>query len=387
MKIDAVCSNARNVLMGNFISPIDKLIDFIEKDAYFEGDIVICEVLEIPNPENSVYHKLEIIDLDSKKGWYTKEINLQKGMKVLLVLGERYSTREISGYIPENGVSNDAIIHLLNIGGITGIYEPNQFIQSTSFRLLGSLQKDDCEVNLKEIAFIKKSKQLNVLDTYVLLIVGSDMDVGKTITAEALMQEFESRGITRQYIKGTGAGRYRDLLRAQKDCNLGYIGWERHSFDFVDAGYPSSYTVTAQTMVEVNKGLVNYIAKLGHFKFTLVEIGGDVMTDNAQALLADAEFQKLFKSKRGLVIYVCDCIASVLAVDRLVSVFKLDRNFIIITGPVANRHKSQERVQKLVDVLTVPNVDRNALVHGEIIPWGKILVDEIMKRLNFINGA
>ncbi len=382
MKIDAVCTNARNILMGDFVSPNDKQINFIEKEAYFEGDIVVCEVLEVPNPEESVYHKLEIIDLDNKDGWYTEEIDLIKGMKVLLVLGERRSTREISGYIPKDGIARGAIVHLLNIGGITGIYESNQFIKSTSFKLLGGLEKDDCEINLKEIAFIKQSKELKALDTYVLLVVGSDMDVGKTTTAEALMQEFGNRGITRQYTKGTGAGRYRDLLKVQKDINVGYIGWERHSFDFVDVGYPSSYTVTPQTMVEVNKGLINYIAAKEHFQFIIVEIGGDVMTNNCQALLSDIEFQQLFNNKGGLILYVCDCIASVMAVDWLVNSFKLDRDSIIITGPVANRIKSQERVQKLVGVLTIPNVERNALVCGNIIiPYGKGLVDEITKRL------
>jgi hypothetical protein len=70
-------------------------------------------------------------------------------------------------------------------------------------------------------------------DAPIVLIIGTSMDAGKTMTARVLIRLLKARGLRVGGVKFTGVGRYRDIL-AMADAGADTI------VDFVDAGLPST---------------------------------------------------------------------------------------------------------------------------------------------------
>ncbi|MGH2984616.1 MAG: hypothetical protein ACRDK5_10260 [Solirubrobacterales bacterium] len=182
------------------------------------GDFVVCEMLG-SGPDS--------YRVETPSGAY-EEIN--PGDRIIGALGARAATLEAVG--DWRAVGEDLILDTLTAAGVLGrctsaaIPPPPM----TEVRYLGHAVRGGKACTMRgslEPAPVRK------LEAPVVLIIGTSMDAGKTVTAAAIVRELADMGRRVAGAKLTGVGRYRDIL-AMREAGAQYIA------DFVDAGLPST---------------------------------------------------------------------------------------------------------------------------------------------------
>jgi hypothetical protein len=145
-------------------------------------------------------------------------------------LGSRYATLEATGSWHE--VKEDGIMHLLTGAGLLGKMTSKSFLLPNLIetRYLGHIARQGIKVNMRN--FIAEMA-IEPLQIPVILLVGTSMSAGKTMTGRIVTRLLTNAGIQVVGGKLTGAGRYRDILALQ-DAGAVQV------FDFVDVGLPST---------------------------------------------------------------------------------------------------------------------------------------------------
>ena len=81
----------------------------------------------------------------------------------------------------------------------------------------------------------------------LVLVVGSEMEVGKTTCAASAAVALRAAGLRITYAKLTGTGRMRDLMRVNYGRNEGFFDAMRLAWDFVDAGLATTFEIPARS--------------------------------------------------------------------------------------------------------------------------------------------
>ena len=115
-----------------------------------EGQLIAVKVISV-NPN---YNKLELIS-----GRITE---LTEGDIILGALGNRIASSGMTGSVPEELNKYDKI-HILNLGGVIGICKDFNILlgPATECEVVGSIVKDGKQLNLKDLAKLKKSSLSN----------------------------------------------------------------------------------------------------------------------------------------------------------------------------------------------------------------------------------
>ena len=156
--------------------------------------------------------------------------NLFEGDLVLGAFGVRRATLEAVG--DWQSIGPDGRFENMTPAGLFGRVTSKSFLlsQITSLVYRGHVLREGRKVRMQDFGLPARDLPY---DCPTILIVGTSMSAGKTITARIiihLLKQFELKVIG---TKLTGAGRYRDIL-AMSDAGADKV------FDFVDAGLPSS---------------------------------------------------------------------------------------------------------------------------------------------------
>ncbi len=190
----------------------------LAREQWDTGDYVVSQVLDVRGHLNSV---------ELANG---RMVEVMEGDLVVGTLGTRVATLEAVGdwrSIDESGRHN-ALTSAGLMGKTTSL---SPFIGSPmELQYLGHATRGGNKVtmsgSLPEIEIVD-------FDVPVILIVGTSMSAGKTMSGRVIVHMLSEMGLNVVGAKLTGAARYRDML-SFGDAGASAI------YDFVDAGLPSS---------------------------------------------------------------------------------------------------------------------------------------------------
>ncbi len=189
-----------------------------DRELWANGDYVVCEMLD-SGPER--------YSVETPSGEYEEIV---PGDRLIGALGVRAATLQVVG--DWRAVESDLVLDTLTAAGVLGrctsaaIPKPPM----APLRYLGHAVGDGGVCTMMRSVEPAPDRDL---EAPLILIIGTSMDAGKTITATAIVRELRGLGMTVAGAKLTGVGRYRDTL-AMRDAGAEFI------VDFVDAGLPST---------------------------------------------------------------------------------------------------------------------------------------------------
>lgn len=192
------------------------------------GDLVLARVDELGQ-----HKRLELVN--------SRRAFLFEGDEIVVAYGNRYAPDQFEGIVPDHL----GPCRLVAAGGVAArlLNRHDRIRTATRITPLGLLaDSDGHRINLSS-ARLPKSDHI-FPSPLVLVVAGTSMNSGKTTTCANLV-----KGFVRQKIKvaaakftGTGAGSdYRALVDAGADP----------VFDFIDAGYVSTYRVKRDALLDI----------------------------------------------------------------------------------------------------------------------------------------
>jgi hypothetical protein len=239
------------------VGSVARLADFENRPPAIEprdraqwatGDFVVCEMLD-DGP-----FRIEIPSGDDDQ--------LKRGEHLIGALGTRAATLQAVG--DWRAVEEDLLLDTLTPGGVLGrctsasIPPPPM----AKVRYLGHATRGGAACTMHGSV---PPIPTRALKAPMVLIIGTSMDAGKTVSAVAIVRELTRMGLRVAGAKLTGVGRYRDVL-AMRRAGAFYIT------DFVEAGLPSTVAAADE-----------YEAALLHICSTIAAQEPDVVVAEAGA--------------------------------------------------------------------------------------------------------
>ncbi|GAB4497033.1 MAG: DUF1611 domain-containing protein [Saprospiraceae bacterium] len=234
------------------------------------GDVGIFRVLQA----NGSY----VIDVEKNSS------QLFEGDLVMLAFGNRYATNQFEGYVPESPVRQ---CQLLGRGGVAGILTSKNAIFKTvpaQLELVGyAVGRGGSVLNTIRWKALDEFNRFNI-HPKVILSVGSSMDSGKTTSAAWLCGGLRAVGKRVAYLKLTGTA-------FPKDAALNLDRGAHFAADFSEFGFPSTYLLDKETLLNLYQSLVNLAQNEGHAEYVVIEIADGLLQRETAILLGDPGFR------------------------------------------------------------------------------------------------
>lgn len=297
----------------------------LPRSEWASGDYVVGEVTGVP----AVLDKIEDPTGDM--------ISVSKGDIVVGALGNRAATLEGVGSF--NAIRNDSM-HALTSAGLFGAFTSTSAFMPApmTLRYVGHVTRHDRKVTMQEFA-IRTSEYEFTVPT--IMLVGTSMSAGKTLTGQAVVKALSSRGLTIVGAKLTGAGRLRDILSYR-------MNGASEIFDFVDAGMPST-VVPEEEFRAALRPLLSHINGLGP-DFLVAEAGASPLEPYNGAAAID----ELGDNIKCTIL----CASDPYAVVGVQQAFGLRPD--LVAGPSANTSAGIELVEKLTGLPAINIQDDGA---------------------------
>ncbi len=190
----------------------------LARDDWATGDYVVGEVLDVRGYLKSV---------ELSNGRMTE---VMEGDRVVGALGTRVATLEAVG--SWRSIDDSGAMNALTSAGLLGkVTSLSPFIGSPMpLQYIGHVTRGGTKVTMR--GSLHDIEMID-FDAPVILIVGTSMSAGKTMSGRVIVHMLSQMGLKVVGAKLTGAARYRDML-SFGDAGASAI------YDFVDAGLPSS---------------------------------------------------------------------------------------------------------------------------------------------------
>lgn len=188
------------------------------QSAWADGDYVFARVTERPAPDAR---------LENPQG---RRVELMEGETIVGALGTRRATRGFVGGWRD--VGDDGRMHVLTGGGVLGRTTSESAYAPTPIEVEyeGHVVVDDAVARMGEYGIDAPETPLK---TPVVLVFGTSMSAGKTLSARVIIRVLIEQGYQVAGCKLTGAGTYSDAL----SMSVAGAEWV---YDFVDAGLPTT---------------------------------------------------------------------------------------------------------------------------------------------------
>jgi hypothetical protein len=250
------------------------------------GDLVLARV------ESIEQHKTIHLDIGRKSSLFV-------GDEIIVCYGNRYAPDQFEAFVP----ADLSPCHLVAAGGLAGIVQAQntQMDLPTQITPLG-LVGDHAgrRINIADWALPSSPPRDHQpspqsYHPQVLVVVGSAMNAGKTTMAAHLIYGLVSAGyrVNAGKITGTGAG---GDLWLMEDAGAAKV------LDFCDAGFPTTYRITAERLERLYQSLLGHL-RADHPDFVVLEIADGLYQDETAALLKADYFRQsmggLFFAARG----------------------------------------------------------------------------------------
>jgi hypothetical protein len=318
-----------------FITSIARIADFdrnsydvrqLEQSLWESGDYVRTEVTGT---------RTELYAIESCTG---EMLPVQPGDQVVGALGHREATLEgVGSYLDVRQGKMNA----LTSAGLLGVFTSYSVLlpRPLSLHYRGHIVRNNHKITMKQFAIREKENSFAVP---TILIIGTSMLAGKTVTGRRLCEVLSSADLDVVGAKLTGAGRYRDIASFKR-------AGAAHVFDFVDAGLPST-VVPEQEFRAAIRPMLSRIDKLQP-DYLVAETGASPLEPYNVA----AAMQELGDNIVCIVLAASDPYA-VIGVEKAFNV-KPD----LVTGPAANTSAAVALVRKLADLPAINIIDRDTL--------------------------
>jgi hypothetical protein len=218
-------------------------------------------------------------------------------------------------------------MHALTSAGLFGLFTSFSRLlpKPTTLQYIGHVMRNGRKVRMRDFAIRAKPR---LFDVPTILLVGTSMSAGKTITGKFACEILSKLGYKVIGSKLTGAGRYRDIR-----------SFQRHGayevYDFVDAGLPSTVVPEGEFRNAV-RPLLSYIAGRGA-DFLVVEAGASPLEPYNGA----AAIEELGNNVRCLIL----CASDPYAVVGVQKAYGLQPD--LVAGPATNTSAAIDLVHKL----------------------------------------
>ncbi len=201
--------------------------------------------------ENPAYPDLELCD--------GSRVAVMAGDVIATVLGSRQALRGFVGEAPSQVAAGDRLA-LLNLGGVVGrpISGSATLGMPVPVEVLGVSQ-----IHLEDVA-LPHPHSLNGVAP-IILVAGSCMNVGKTVTTERLIAGLTARGMKVGGAKITGVGCLKDQIRMKAAGAVGV-------YTFLDCGVPS--TVDTDDVAGIARSVA---VALGGVDVIVMEMGDGIV--------------------------------------------------------------------------------------------------------------
>ncbi len=339
------------------------------------------EVAEAPS--NARISILEIIEPvpGTNDAWQTREVPLEAGLKLVVAIGGRFANRSVKGHPPDRPTPVGGYFDLLNSGGVAGLAD-DQSQSVVKLKALGGIEFQGRNALLSDFQTIPFG--VSPLDddeapeTPLVMVMGSDMEVGKTTCAASLALSLRAAGIKVTYAKLTGTGRMRDLMRVCYGRPLGYFDSARLGWDFVDAGLATTFPAEPERVRDSARILLRYAEARG--EIVLAEIADAPYSEGSVDVATDYWIHS-WLSRSGLVICACDTEDTTRTVDWLVQHIKLEKRKMLISGRVANDSCVRREVEKTTGISAISCTSPSGLSPQGLRTAGGAMADWVIRHV------
>lgn len=240
------------------------------QDKPCSGDLILARVDRIRNHTR----------LENEAG---RREHLYPGDEIIVAAADRYATGQFHARVP----AELGACHLVAAGGIAAeVSQRNRGVKAaTEITALGLLcDKQGKVVNLKQFAPLNEQllQPISLERLPTLLVMGSDMNSGKTTLACAAANGFRQAGYRISATKLTGTGAGPDYWR-MKDAGADRV------VDFLDAGYASTVGMTPPQLVDILYRFKADALQQGA-ELLIVEVADGVLQPENRALLESEIF-------------------------------------------------------------------------------------------------
>lgn len=320
----------------------DYKVDSSINASYFpvDGDVALFEVLLIG--------KHKTIQSETKR-----IASIFEGDTIMAAFANRYATSQFEGYVPDEPTE---ILDILGAGGAIGLVKTKnaalEEIEPTKVRLIGYVK--DMNDNIINTKFYHTPRTAFTgyvpNNARVILSVGSSMDSGKTTTAGYLARGLKTTGKNVAFIKLTGTSYTKDKDFVF-DCGADV------TFDFTDAGYPSTYMCSKNEILDIYQSLLN---QLEAYKpdFIVMEIADGLLERETDFLLRDPGFMHTIQH----LVFSCGDSLGVFYGLQLLNEFGLMPS--VICGRFT---MSPLLIQEVKAKTEIPTLDIEQLMSGEYV--------------------
>lgn len=240
-----------------------------DKTAPRVGDLVLAKVTELGQ-----HKRIELTD--------GRRATLYEGDEIILAYGERYAPDQFESMLPESLEP----CHMAAAGGVASkVLSWNKRIsRPTSIEPLGFVANEKGErLNLKDFR-LESFDGPSDIDSVI--VVGTSMNAGKTTTAANIIYGLRQAGRKVAGIKITGTGAGGDLWLMQ-DSGAAI------TFDFTDAGLPTTYNISRETLFDIPQRLMKQVIAHG-CDAVVIEIADGIYQPETRALLTSPSFRNQF---------------------------------------------------------------------------------------------
>jgi len=317
------------------IASIARIADFdtnpydmraLDKTEWATGDYVIAEVYGT----RSRLYAVEACDGEM--------VQVHPGDQVIGAFGHRAATLEgVGSYLDVN----KGEMHALTSAGLLGSFTSYATLlpEPMSLKYRGHIVRNGKKITMRSFAIQSKDTGYSVP---TIMIIGTSMSAGKTITGRRACEILSSAGLTVFGTKLTGAGRYRDIASFKR-------AGASEIYDFVDAGLPTTFVRETKFRTAI-RPLLCHIEK-SHPDFVVVEAGASPLEPYNVAAAMD----ELGDNIACVILASSDPFAAV-GVEKAFGV-RPD----LITGPATNTSAAVALVRKLSDLPGINVIDRRTL--------------------------
>jgi len=239
------------------------------------GDLMLAEVLAVGKNKT-------VEDRDGRTMY------LFPGDRVVGVFGNRYATDQYEGYVPAEPVE---VCDMLSVGGLMGEVTSRHDATAAPTRLKVLGQVSDPQGRpINQLGY----GSLTGCDDYapplpagagaeVVVVLGSDMNSGKTTTAGTVARALSRAGhrVAAAKVTGTAAGKDG---RFYESCGA------RPVLDFTSVGYPATYMVSERELLWIYNSLL-YRLHSGGPDYIVVEVADGIFQRETRMLLESGEFR------------------------------------------------------------------------------------------------
>jgi hypothetical protein len=307
----------------------------LERSYWASGDYVVGEV----TGDRTELYRVECTDGEL--------LPVDDGDRVIGAFGYRAATLEGVG---SHEHVEDGRMHALTSAGLFGRFTSYSMLLPPPLKLryFGHVTRGGEKVCMRDFAIRADPADL---DMPVILLVGTSMSAGKTMTGKFACQILSEFGFRVIGAKLTGAGRYRDILQFRKHGAF-------EIYDFVDAGLPSTVVPEAEFRPAIET-LLSHIARRNG-DFLVVEAGASPMEPYNGAAAIDA----LGDNVQCLIL----CASDPYAVVGVQQAYGLEPD--LVAGPATNTTAALDLVRKLTGIPGINVIDprkipefRDFLIH------------------------